>query len=314
MAGDRGGWAVGVVAGLRATSRARSSSPSDSRLWRIFALLRRGVREAAIQGVTGIAPWFLAEFGRGVALERAISEYGTRLLDVADGGAMSVLATAKRAGLSDRDIGALAWIPAADLRATRLAVGLVPGFAMVDTCAAEFAAETPYFYSTFAAAGSAPEAPAGRAPRRDGDRLGAGPDRAGDRVRLLRRPGRRHAADRGLAGGDDQLEPGDRLDRLRCVVTPVLRAARLRVRARRHRLRVAGLRRRRAAPAGDGRSSAARRRSTSPHRWPPAACRCWAPTSRRSTRPRSGRGSRRCSTGSASRSPKAAWRTRSRRR
>src|SRR5687767_3729018 len=52
--------------------------PSDSRLWRIFALLRRGVSEAAIQGATGIAPWFLSEFGRGVALERAISEFGTR--------------------------------------------------------------------------------------------------------------------------------------------------------------------------------------------------------------------------------------------
>ena len=45
------------------------------------------------------------------------------------------------------------------IRAARGAVGLRPGYAMVDTCAAEFAAETPYFYSTYAAAGSPPEAP-----------------------------------------------------------------------------------------------------------------------------------------------------------
>ncbi len=46
----------------------------------------------------------------------------------------------------------------AAVRGARMALGLVPGYAMVDTCAAEFAAETPYFYSTYASAGSPPEA------------------------------------------------------------------------------------------------------------------------------------------------------------
>jgi carbamoyl-phosphate synthase large subunit len=50
-------------------------------------------------------------------------------------------------------------VPARAVRDARLALGLRPGYAMVDTCAAEFAAETPYFYATYAAAGSAPEAP-----------------------------------------------------------------------------------------------------------------------------------------------------------
>src|ERR1019366_2462419 len=50
------------------------------------------------------------------------------------------------------------WPGWASERATRRALGLVPGFAMVDPCAADFAAETPYFYATYAAAGSAPEA------------------------------------------------------------------------------------------------------------------------------------------------------------
>jgi carbamoyl-phosphate synthase large subunit len=53
----------------------------------------------------------------------------------------------------------LAGVAQEHVRAARHALGLRPGFAMVDTCAAEFAAETPYFYSTYAAAGSPPEAP-----------------------------------------------------------------------------------------------------------------------------------------------------------
>ena len=57
------------------------------------------------------------------------------------------------------------------IRAARLALGLGPGYAMVDTCAAEFAAETPYFYSTYAAAGSAPEAPPVARPGRARHRL-----------------------------------------------------------------------------------------------------------------------------------------------
>ena len=71
----------------------------------------------------------------------------------------TLLATAKRAALGDREIAALAGVEERAVAATRRALGLVPGFAMVDTCAAEFAAETPYFYATYAAAGSLPEAP-----------------------------------------------------------------------------------------------------------------------------------------------------------
>ena len=58
--------------------------PSDSRLWRILGLMRRGVPEAIIGGATGIAPWFLAEMGRNVALEAEVSAAGTRLADPGD--------------------------------------------------------------------------------------------------------------------------------------------------------------------------------------------------------------------------------------
>jgi len=62
---------------------------------------------------------------------------------------MTLLATLKRAGFGDADLGQLAGLPSGAIRAARLAVGLRPGYAMVDTCAAEFAAETPYHYSTY---------------------------------------------------------------------------------------------------------------------------------------------------------------------
>ena len=56
----------------------RFLAPSDTRLWRVLALLRRGVPEDAIGAVTGIHPWFLAEFGRAVALEREVAKIGAR--------------------------------------------------------------------------------------------------------------------------------------------------------------------------------------------------------------------------------------------
>jgi carbamoyl-phosphate synthase large subunit len=133
--------------------------PSDSRLWRILGLLRRGVPETTIVEATGISPWFVSEMDRNVQLEAGVHEAGARLLDAGDAEATELLATAKRAGFGDRELAGLAGVTTEQVRAARLAVGLRPGYAMVDTCAAEFAAETPYFYSTYAAAGSAPEAP-----------------------------------------------------------------------------------------------------------------------------------------------------------
>ena len=121
-----------------------------------------GVPEATIQEATGIAPWFLAEMARNVALEAEVRAAGESLIGAAQqpsGEAATLLATAKRAGFGDRELAAIAGVGEEELREARLALGLRPGYAMVDTCAAEFAAETPYFYATYAAAGSAPEAP-----------------------------------------------------------------------------------------------------------------------------------------------------------
>ena len=103
-----------------------------------------------------------------------------RLADATDSDAAELLATVKRAGFGDRELAGLAGTSEASIRAARLELGLVPGYAMVDTCAAEFAADTPYFYSTYAAAGSAPEAPA--VPRPAALVIGSGPVRIGQGI------------------------------------------------------------------------------------------------------------------------------------
>ncbi|MBI2776305.1 MAG: carbamoyl-phosphate synthase large subunit [Chloroflexi bacterium] len=158
----------------------RFLGPSDDRLWRILALLRRGVTQADVVAATGMNPWFLSELGRNVALEAAARDAGPALTDMAADGAPELLATLKRAGFGDHELAGLAGVTDAAIREARLAIGLVPGYAMVDTCAAEFAAETPYFYSTYAAAGSAPEAPP--VPRRAALVIGSGPVRIGQGI------------------------------------------------------------------------------------------------------------------------------------
>ena len=137
----------------------RFLEPSDSRLWRVLGLLRRGVPQEVVRRATGISAWFLAEMGRNIALEHDVRTMGPRLVDPEDVEGAELLATAKRAAFADKDLASLAGMPEAAVRGARQALGIVPGFAMVDTCAAEFAAETPYFYSTYASSGSPAEAP-----------------------------------------------------------------------------------------------------------------------------------------------------------
>jgi carbamoyl-phosphate synthase large subunit len=160
----------------------RFLAPSDSRLWRILALLRRGMPAERIRGVTGMSPWFLSEFERAISLEREVRRMGARIADATDGEAAALLATVKREGFGDRELAQMAGdgVTAEAIRRARVELGLVPGYAMVDTCAAEFAAETPYFYATYAAAGSEPELPPVQRPA--ALVIGSGPVRIGQGI------------------------------------------------------------------------------------------------------------------------------------
>lgn len=114
--------------------------PTDIRLWAIMAALRRAITPEAIAAKTGIDPWFLYKMQNIVAMEkRLLKEPLTPEL----------MRRAKRMGFPDRAIGALADRLPEQVRQMRQEWGLKPVYKMVDTCAAEFEATTPYFYSTY---------------------------------------------------------------------------------------------------------------------------------------------------------------------
>ena len=120
---------------------------TDERLWMLLAALRRGETPMELARETGIDPWFIERLERIVAMER-------RLL--AEDLTPTLLLEAKRLGFSDPQIGTLADRLPDQVRALREEWGLRPVYKMVDTCAAEFDAVTPYFYSTYEVENDAP--------------------------------------------------------------------------------------------------------------------------------------------------------------
>jgi len=114
--------------------------PNDQRLWAIMASLRRGASPERVAGETGIDPWFLRRLSAIVAMERRLADEA--LTDL-------LLWQAKRLGFGDAWLGRLTNRPEAAITTRRRAVGIVPVAKMVDTCAAEFDAATPYFYTTY---------------------------------------------------------------------------------------------------------------------------------------------------------------------
>ena len=146
----------------------RPLTPTDERLWSLMAALRRGADVMTIARATGIDPWFLDRLCAIIALER-------RLL--AEPLTPDLMRTAKRAGFADIQIGVLADRLPEQVRTQRLEWNIRPTYKMVDTCAAEFEAATPYFYSTYEEENEAPPLPGNRALV-----IGSGPIRIGQGI------------------------------------------------------------------------------------------------------------------------------------
>ena len=142
--------------------------PNDQRLWAIMAALRREVEPSEISSRSGIDPWFVRRMNRIVSMEqRLLSEKLTP----------DLLYDAKRLGFSDVHVSTLADSLPEQVRQTRHNWGIRPVYKMVDTCAAEFEAVTPYFYSTY---DSENEATSDDAPR--ALVIGSGPIRIGQGI------------------------------------------------------------------------------------------------------------------------------------
>ena len=122
---------------------AQAAIPTADRIQQVGALLHRGVSIDDVHEATSIDPWFLDQMSM-------ISEERTALIEAGIAG-MSTRAwrRAKRLGFSDAQLAHLWTISEDDVRAAREAAGVLPTYKTVDTCSAEFAAETPYHYSTY---------------------------------------------------------------------------------------------------------------------------------------------------------------------
>jgi len=133
-----------------AAAPADLARPTWDRPFRLLAALRRGATVESLAVHTGIDPWFLQGMVAIVEQERLIQNELPPALKAGDEARTTVLLRqAKRHGLGDAHLGALLDLPEDEVRTLRLRLGIRPAMKAVDTCAAEFPAETPYFYSTY---------------------------------------------------------------------------------------------------------------------------------------------------------------------
>ncbi len=116
---------------------------TPERIFQVGELLRRDVPLATIHDACRIDPWFLDQMAIVTEEQAALAEIG---LDGMDGRAWR---RAKRLGFSDAQLAHLWAVDEGGVREARIAAGVLPTYKTVDTCAAEFAAETPYHYSTY---------------------------------------------------------------------------------------------------------------------------------------------------------------------
>jgi carbamoyl-phosphate synthase large subunit len=147
----------------------RVRRPFEDRLLQVQQCLRAGVTVERLHELTGIDPWFLDQLV-------LINEIACRVRD-AESLTPELLYEAKRHGFSDVQIGGLCGMPEDVVRGVRHALGVRPVYKTVDTCAAEFAATTPYHYSSYDEENEV--TPSGR---RKVIILGSGPNRIGQGV------------------------------------------------------------------------------------------------------------------------------------
>ena len=141
----------------------------DRRIWVIAEALRRGVKYEHIHEITKIDLWFIDKIAILAEMENRLK---TEELTV------DLLKEAKRIEFPDNVISQLTDIDEADIKKMRYDNGIVAAYKMVDTCAAEFEAETPYYYSVFGSENEAAETN----PQKKVLVLGSGPIRIGQGV------------------------------------------------------------------------------------------------------------------------------------
>ncbi|MBN2295367.1 MAG: carbamoyl-phosphate synthase large subunit, partial [Pirellulales bacterium] len=150
------------------------ANPGAERVWYLRYAIKLGMSIAEIYEITGIDPWFLDQLVELVEFEDELAACGD-MATVPD----ALLKKAKQLGFSDRQLSVVWNVTEMDVRAERKRRGIEATFKCVDTCAAEFEAYTPYYYSTYEDENETP-------PKEPGKRriiiLGGGPNRIGQGI------------------------------------------------------------------------------------------------------------------------------------
>ncbi len=113
--------------------------PTDDRLFAIYQALKRGMTSEEISHLTGIEPYFLYRIENIIAVEDEVRKEMSP----------EALRKAKRTGFTDEQIAKITGKTSEEITDLRISLGIIPTYKMVDTCAAEFEAKTPYYYSSY---------------------------------------------------------------------------------------------------------------------------------------------------------------------
>jgi carbamoyl-phosphate synthase large subunit len=153
---------------------AKLSKAGAERVWYLRYAIKSGMSTEKIHSLTGIDPWFLDNLLEIVETENMLRGIGS-LAAATD----QQLRTAKRQGFSDAQLARVLCASESEVRADRLRRGIRATFKSVDTCAAEFEAYTPYYYSTYEDEDEVPPKPPGKKRIMI---LGGGPNRIGQGI------------------------------------------------------------------------------------------------------------------------------------
>jgi carbamoyl-phosphate synthase large subunit len=118
-------------------------NPTWNRIFHIYDAIKLGIPMKTVQKLTRIDRWFLKQIEELIDLEKEIEKHDIKSIPA------NLMKSAKEKGYADRQIAHLLDCYESDVRKRRLDMGIKRVYKLVDTCAAEFEAKTPYYYSTF---------------------------------------------------------------------------------------------------------------------------------------------------------------------
>jgi carbamoyl-phosphate synthase large subunit len=155
--------------------RTALATPTPDRALVVAQALRAGMSVEEIHAASKFDPWFIREFDRIVQAEKGVIAQGLPKTAQA-------FRALKALGFSDRRLATLANSTEAKVAAARQALGVTPVYKRIDTCAAEFASDTPYMYSTYEGGFGTPVCESRPTDRNKIIILGGGPNRIGQGI------------------------------------------------------------------------------------------------------------------------------------